>query len=63
MINLNEDLNIGQMSMNFYVPTEVWKKKNQGEELDSVVGTNETSDQSSLDSLKVESLLCLHGSS
>lgn len=50
--------------MNFYVPTEVGeKKKQQGEELDSVVGTNETSDQSSLDSLKVERLLRLHGSS
>lgn len=41
MINLNEDLNTGQMSMNFYAHTEVGKKK-QGAKLDSEVGTNET---------------------
>lgn len=41
MINLNEDLNTGQTSMNFYARTEAGKKK-QGAELDSEGGTNET---------------------
>lgn len=41
MIDLNEDLNTGQMLMNFYEPMEM-KKNNQGIEVDSVVGTNVT---------------------
>lgn len=42
MIDLNKDLNIGQMLMNFYEPTEMKKNNNQGKEVDSVVGTKVT---------------------
>lgn len=43
MIDLNKNLNTGQMLMNFYEPIEMEKKKKkQGKVVDSIVGTNVT---------------------
>lgn len=63
MIDLNKDLNIGQMLMNFYEPTEMKKKQQLGKRGGQCSGYKSDSDQSSLDSLKVETLSCVHGSS
>lgn len=63
MIDLNKDLNIGQMLVNFYEPMEMKKNNNWGKEVGQCSGYKSDSDQSSLNSLKVETLSCVHGSS
>lgn len=44
MIDLNKNLNTGQMLINFYEPMEIQKNSqtNQRKEVDTAVGTNVT---------------------
>lgn len=64
MIDLNKNLNTGQMLMNFYEPMEMRKQTNQpGKRGGQPSGYKCDSDPSSSDSLKVETLTCLHRSS